>query len=227
VAGMQFSRGYLTQHFINNAKDQTCVLENVSVVITDQTIKSSQQVGNIINSLHASGINNILFIAEDVEQHLLADFVLNTKKSQINILAVKAPQHGENRDKMLEDIAALTGGSVISDKTGVSFQTVSLSDVGKADKVTASKFFTTIVGGKGKKEDIEKRVLQIKDNIKTVETERGRVLLKNRLAAMSGGIAVIKVGAPTDVDTKNKVYKIEDAINATKSALEEGVVQGG
>jgi len=128
---------------------------------------------------------------------------------------------------MLDDIAALTGGNVISDKTGVTFQSVSLSDVGKADKVTASKFFTTIVGGQGSKEDIKKRVLQIKDNIKTVETEWGKVLLKNRLAAMSGGIAVIKVGAPTDVDTKNKIYKIEDAINATKSALEEGIIQGG
>lgn len=227
VPGMQFSRGYLTQYFINNAKDQTCVLEDVSVVITDQVIKSSKQVGDIINGLYGSGSKNILFIAEDVEQQVLADFVWNTRNSDINILAVKAPQHGENREKMLEDIAALTGGNVISDKTGVTFQSVSLSDIGKADKVTASKFFTTIVGGQGSKEDIKKRVLQIKDNIKTVETEWGKVLLKNRLAAMSGGIAVIKVGAPTDVDTKNKIYKIEDAINATKSALEEGIIQGG
>ncbi len=226
VPGLQFQKWYASHYFINDYDKQQAVLEKPVIIVTDQHISTNTPIEWLLGALVNAGNKNILVIADDFDEPVLANFVLNNKKG-MNIVAVKAPQHGQHRAKMLEDIAIITGAALVSPKTWLSFNSVTLEDVGYAESVTCTKFFTTIVGGKGKKENIEARVKTIRENIESAETEWWKKLTKDRLASMLGWVALIKVGAPTDVDTQNKIFKIEDAIHATRSAIEEGIVAGG
>ena len=227
VEGMQFDRGYISPYMITNAERMEAVYENPQILITDKKISSLQDILPVLEKVAKSGRKELMIIAEDVEGEALATLVVNKLRGAFNGLAVKAPGFGDRRKEMLEDIAVVTGGRVISEEVGLKLENVDLDMLGSARRVVANKENTTIIGGRGKKPDIEKRVRQIRAEIENTKSEFDREKLEERLAKLSGGVAVVKAGAATEVEQKEKKLRIEDAVQATKAAAEEGVVAGG
>ena len=227
VEGLQFDRGYVSPYMITNPEKMEAVLEKPLILITDKKLSSIQELVPLLEKVLQAGRKQILIIAEEVEGDALATLVVNKLKGTLISVAVKAPAFGERRKEMLQDIAIVTGGQVISEELGYKLETADIHLLGEADKVIVTKDTTTIVGGKGRKEDIEKRIQQIRAQLEKTTSEYDKEKLQERLAKLSGGVAVIRVGAPTEVEQKEKQHRIEDAISATKAAIEEGIVPGG
>ncbi len=226
VEGMQFDRGYLSPYFVTNSEKMTCELENPLLLITDSKISSIKDLIPVLEQVQQSG-RPLLIIADDVEGEALATLVLNRLKGVLHIAAVKAPGFGDRKKEMLKDIAILTGGNVITEELGLTLEKVTLGDLGKAGRVVIDKDNTTIVDGKGDKEAVEARVKEIKVQIENTTSEYDKEKLQERLAKLSGGVAVIKVGAATETEMKEKKDRVDDALSATKAAVEEGIVIGG
>ncbi len=226
VEGMQFDRGYLSPYFVTDPDKMECVLENPYILIYDKKISSIREFLPILEEVARSG-KPLLVIAEDVEGEALATLVVNKLRGTLTCCAVKAPGFGERRKEMLKDIAILTGGQVISEELGIKLENARLQDLGRADKVIVDKENTTIVGGKGDPKMIEGRIKEIKVQIEKTTSDYDREKLQERLAKLVGGVAVIKVGAATETEMKEKKARVEDALNATKAAVEEGIVPGG
>lgn len=227
VEGLQFDRGYISPYMITNTERMEAVYKDPHLLITDKKISSIQDILPLLEKVAQTGKKELIIVAEDVDGEALATLVVNKLRGTFSSLAVKAPGFGDRRKEMLEDIATVTGGRVISDEVGVKLESATLDMLGRAEKVIATKEATTIVGGRGKKPEIEKRVKQIKVQLEQTDSEFDREKLEERLAKLSGGVAVIKVGAATEVEQKEKQHRIEDAIAATKAAIEEGIVPGG
>jgi len=224
--GMEFDKGYASSYFVTNSDTMEAVLENPYILITDQKISAvSDMLPFLENAVKVT--KNIVIIADDIEGEALATLVVNKLRGAFNILAVKAPGFGDRRKAMLQDIAILTGGSVISEETGRKLDSVSVEDLGQADSVRANKDSTRIVGGKGIKAEIEARISQIKREIEASDSDFDQEKLQERLAKLSGGVAVINVGAATEVELKELQERVKDAVEATKAAIEEGIVPGG
>jgi chaperonin GroEL len=226
VNGYQFDRGYLSPYFVTNPDKMEAVLEEPYILITDKKLSSIRELLPILEKVLQTG-KPLLVIAEDVEGEALATLVVNKLRGVLQVAAVKAPGYGERRKEMLRDIAILTGGVVISEETGMKLENARLEDLGRAKKVIVDKENTTIIEGAGRKEEIEGRIKQIKEQIKETKSDYDREKLQERLAKLSGGVAVIYVGAATEAEMKEKKMRIEDAVNATKAAVEEGIVPGG
>lgn len=227
VKGMQFDRGYASAYMVTNPDRMEAVLEDPYILITDKKISSIQDILPLLEKLAKSGKKELVIIAEDIEGDALATLVVNRLRGAFNALAVKAPGFGDRRKEMLEDIAIVTGGKVISEEVGLKLESTEIEMLGKAHRVVADKDNTTIVGGRGKKENIEKRISQLRAQIGKTTSEYDREKLQERLAKLAGGVAVVKVGAATETAMKYMKLKIEDAVAATKAALAEGVVAGG
>ncbi len=227
VKGLQFDRGYISPYMITNTERMEAVYENPLMLITDKKISTLQEILPVLEKVAKNGRKELVIIAEDVDGEALATLVVNKIRGAFNALAVKAPGFGDRRKEMLEDIAVVTGGRVISEEVGLKLDSVELDMLGSARRVVANKENTTIIGGKGKKPEIEKRVKQIQTEIEKTKSEFDREKLQERLAKLSGGVALIKAGAATEVEQKEKKLRIEDAIQATKAAMEEGIVAGG
>ena len=227
VKGLQFDRGYVSPYMVTDTEHMKAELEDPYILITDRKISSLNDIVPILEKVVSSGKKELVIIADEIEGDALATLVVNKLRGVLNCLAVKAPGFGDRKKEMLQDIAVVTGGQFISEETGKKLENVELSDLGRARKVVATKDDTTIIEGKGKKEEIEARVQQIKNQIQETESEFDREKLEERLAKLSGGVAVIKVGAATEVEQKAKQHKAEDALAATKAAIEEGIVPGG
>lgn len=227
VEGMQFDKGYVSPYMITNADRMEAEYTDAALLITDKKISSIQEVLPLLEKLAQSGKKELVIIAEDVDGEALATLVVNKLRGAFSVLAVKAPGFGDRKKEMLEDIAVVTGGQVISEEKGVKLDTADISMLGKASKVIATKDETTIVGGKGEKADIDARVAQLKKTLENTEAKYDKEKLAERVAKLSGGVAVIRVGAATETEMKYLKLKIEDAVNATKAAIEEGVVSGG
>jgi chaperonin GroEL len=226
VNGYQFDRGYLSPYFVTNPDKMEAVLEEPYILITDKKLSSIRELLPILERVLQTG-KPLLIIAEDVEGEALATLVVNKLRGVLQVAAVKAPGYGERRKEMLRDIAILTGGVVISEETGMKLENARLEDLGRAKKVIVDKENTTIIKGAGRKEEIEGRIKQIKEQIKETKSDYDREKLQERLAKLSGGVAVIYVGAATEAEMKEKKMRIEDAVHATKAAVEEGIVPGG
>ena len=226
VEGMQFDNGYLSPYMVSDSERMVVELDNPFVLITDKKISSMKELLPILEKIVEMG-RPMLIIAEDVEGEALATLVVNKLRGTLNIAAVKAPAFGDRRKAMLQDIAILTGGEVISEEKGIKLETADINFLGQAKKVRITKDNTVIVDGLGAKEDIAARVGQIKNAIEETTSDYDREKLQERLAKLSGGVAVIKVGAATETEMKEKKLRIEDALNATKAAVEEGIVPGG
>jgi len=226
VEGMQFDRGYLSPYFINNQDAMNCELEDPYILLHDKKISNIRDLLPVLESVAKSG-KPLLVICEDVEGEALATLVVNTIRGIVKVAAVKAPGFGDRRKAMLQDMAVLTGGNVISEEVGLSLEKASLDDLGTAKKVVVEKENTTIIDGAGKKKDIEARVGQIRQQIEETTSDYDREKLQERVAKLAGGVAVIKVGAATEVEMKEKKARVEDALHATRAAVEEGVVPGG
>ncbi len=226
VEGMQFDRGYLSAYMITDPERMEAVLEEPYILITDRKISAVNDILPILEKVVQTG-KPLVIIAEDVEGEALATLVVNKLRGVLQSLAVKAPGFGDRRKAILQDIAILTGGEFISEETGIKLENVTLNMLGRAEKVRANKDKTTIIGGKGNKKDIEARIAQIKKQLEETDSEFDREKLQERLAKLAGGVAVIKVGAATEVELKEKKHRIEDALSATKAAVEEGIVPGG
>jgi len=226
VEGMQFDRGYLSPYFITNPDKMEAVLEDPYILVFDKKISSLQPMLPILEAVVQSG-RPLLIIAEDVEGEALATLVVNRLRGGLRVAAVKAPGFGDRRKAMLEDIAVLTKGEVISEDLGIKLETVSLDQLGRAKKVTITKENTTIVDGVGEKADIEARIGQIKKQIEETTSDYDKEKLQERLAKLAGGVAVIRVGGSTEVEVKEKKDRVDDALNATRAAVEEGIVPGG
>jgi len=227
VEGMQFDQGYISPYMMTDTAKMEAQVENPYVLITDKKISSVQDILPLLESMANAGKKDIVIIGEDVEGEALATMILNKLRGILNVLAVKAPGFGDRREEMLEDIAILTGGEVISEKTGIELKSVKMEQLGQARKIVADKDKTTIVEGKGASGRIKARVAQIKAQIEKTESEFDREKLEERLAKLSGGVAVLKVGAPSEVEQKELQHRVEDAVSATKAAVEEGIVSGG
>ncbi|MCS7229794.1 MAG: chaperonin GroEL [Candidatus Kryptonium sp.] len=226
VEGMQFDRGYLSPYFVTNPDTMECVLENPYILIHDKKISSLKDFLPILEKVAQSG-RSLLVIAEDVEGEALATLVVNKLRGTLRCCAVKAPGFGERRKAMLEDIAILTGGTVISEEKGFKLENAQLSYLGQAKKVVVDKDNTTIVEGAGSKDEIKRRINEIKVQIEKTTSDYDREKLQERLAKLSGGVAVLKIGAATEVEMKEKKARVEDALHATKAAVEEGIIPGG
>jgi len=226
VEGMQFDRGYLSPYFITDAEKMEAVLENPYILLTDKKITNLKDILPVLEGIQQSG-RPLLIIAEDVEGEALATLVVNKLRGILNIAAVKAPGFGDRRKAMLQDIAALTGGTVISEEVGRTLESASVADLGQAGRVVIDKDNTTIVDGKGDKAAVEARIKEIKIQIENTTSDYDREKLQERLAKLSGGVAVIKVGAATETEMKEKKDRVDDALSATKAAVEEGIVIGG
>ncbi|MCX8056864.1 MAG: chaperonin GroEL [Ignavibacteria bacterium] len=226
VEGMQFDRGYLSPYFVTNADTMEAVLEDPYILIHDKKISAMKDLLPILEKVAQSG-RALLIIAEEVEGEALATLVVNKLRGTLRVCAVKAPGFGDRRKAMLEDIAILTGGTVISEEKGFKLENAQLSYLGQAARVVVDKDNTTIVEGKGKKEEIKKRINEIKVQIEKTTSDYDREKLQERMAKLSGGVAVLKVGAPTEVEMKEKKARVEDALHATRAAVEEGIVPGG
>ena len=227
VEGMQFDRGYISPYFITNAERMETVIENPYILITDKKISAAADIVPVMEKLVQTGRRDFVVIAEDVEGEALATLVLNKLRGTFNALAVKAPGFGDRRKAMLGDIATLTGGLVISEEVGRKLETVTIADLGRADRVIADKDNTTIVGGTGKESDIKGRIEQIRAQIDQTTSDYDREKLQERLAKLSGGVAIIRVGAATETELKEKKHRVEDALRAARASVEEGVVPGG
>ncbi len=226
VEGMQFDKGYLSPYFVTNPEAMTCVLDDAYILIHEKKISSLQDMLPLLQQVAKSG-KPLLIIAEDVDGEALATLVVNRLRGSLNICAVKAPGFGDRRKAMLQDIAVLTGGKCITEDLGLKLENVKLEDLGSAKKVTVDKDNTTIVEGAGKPSDIAARVSQIRHEIEKSTSDYDKEKLKERLAKLAGGVAVIKVGAATEAEMKEKKFRVEDALNATRAAVEEGIVPGG
>jgi chaperonin GroEL len=227
VKGMRFDKGYVNPYMVTNAERMEAVWEDPYILITDKKISSVQEILPLLEKVAQSGKKDLVIIADEVEGEALATFVLNKLRGTFNILAVKAPGFGDRRKEMLQDIAVLTGGQVITEEMGLKLDKTELDQLGRARKVIATKEYTTIVDGQGDKKKIEDRVNQIKVEHKNSTSDYDKEKLQERMARLAGGVGVIKVGAFTETEMKAKKFKIEDALNATKAAVEEGIVAGG
>jgi len=227
VEGMQFDNGYISAYFVTDPSRMEAIYDDAKILITDKKISSVQELIPVLEKVAQSGRKEIVIIAEDVDGEALATLVLNKLRGIFNILAVKAPGFGERRKDMLKDIAILTGGTVISDEVGLKLEHVELEHLGEARKVVADKDHTTIVEGKGKKKAIEARVDEIKVVLSKATSDFDKEKLHERLAKLGGGIGLIRVGAATELELKEKKLRIEDALNATRAAVAEGIVSGG
>jgi chaperonin GroEL len=227
VEGMQIDRGYISPYFITNPDRMESVLEDPTIVITDKKISAVADMLPALEKLLQIGKKNVVIIAEDVDGEALATLVVNKLRGTLSVLAIKAPGFGDRRKAMLEDIAILTGGTVISEETGQKLDTATVEDFGSARSIQATKDEATIVEGKGSEADIQGRINQIKAQIEDTTSEFDREKLQERMAKLSGGVAVIKVGAATEIELKERKARVEDALSATRSAVEEGIVPGG
>ncbi len=227
VEGMQFDRGYISPYFVTDADTMEAVIENPYILIHDKKVSSAQDLVPILEKLVQIGQKNLVVIAEDIDGEALATLVLNKLRGMINALAIKAPGFGDRRKAMLQDIAVLTGGEVITEEMGRKLDSVQVSDLGRAAKVVSSKDDTTIVDGSGDEAQIKARVEQIKVEIDRSTSDYDREKLQERLAKLAGGVAIIRVGAATEVELKEKKHRVEDALSATRAAVEEGIVPGG
>ncbi len=227
VEGMQIDRGYISPYFITNADRMESVIEDATILITDKKVSAVAEMLPALEKLLQVGRKNVVIVGEDVDGEALATLVVNKLRGTLNILAIKAPGFGDRRKAMLEDIAILTGGTVISEETGRKLDSAELEDFGQARRVSATKDETTIVEGKGSEEAIQARIGQIKTQIEDTTSEFDREKLQERMAKLSGGVAVIKVGAATEIELKERKARVEDALSATRSAVEEGIVAGG
>lgn len=226
VEGMQFDRGYLSPYFVTNAERMEAVLENAYILVFDKKISSMKDMITVLEGVAKQG-RPLLIIAEDVEGEALATLVVNKLRGTLHVCAVKAPGFGDRRKAMLEDIAILTGGTVISEEMGRKLEQATLADLGVAKRIVIDKDNTTVIDGSGKKADITARVAQIKAQVEETTSDYDKEKLKERLAKLAGGVAVIHVGAPSEVEMKEKKARVEDALNATRAAVEEGIVAGG
>jgi chaperonin GroEL len=227
VEGMQIDKGYISAYFVTNSDRMEAVVEDASLLITDKKISAVADLLPVLEKLTQMGNRNIVIIAEDVDGEALATLVVNKLRGILNVLAVKAPGFGDRRKAMLQDIAVLTGGTVISEELGRRLENATLADLGQARRVVAKKDETTIVEGKGEHEDIQARIKQIKAEIDSTTSDYDREKLQERLAKLSGGVGLIKVGAGTEVELKFRKTRVEDALSATRAAVEEGSVPGG
>src|ERR1700738_3852637 len=226
VEGMQFDRGYLSPYFINNAQNQTAELEKPLILLADKKISNIREMLPLLEGVAQAG-RPLLVIAEDVEGEALATLVVNNIRGILKVSAVKAPGFGDRRKAMLQDIAVLTGGTVISDEVGLSLEKATLNDLGDAKKIVVEKENTTIIDGAGKAADIKARIESIRSQAEEATSDYDKEKLQERVAKLSGGVAVIKVGAATEIEMKEKKARVEDALHATRAAVEEGVVPGG
>ena len=226
VIGMQFDRGYLSPYFITNADKMIAAYENPYILITDKKISNMQEIVPVLEKVVGSG-RPLLIIAEDVDSQALGVLVVNRLRASLKVVAVKAPGFGDRRKAMLEDIAVLTGGVVISDEKGYKLESTELADLGQSANIEIDKDNTTIINGKGKKKDIEARIAQIKVQIGETTSDYDKEKLQERLAKLAGGVAVLYVGAATEVEMKEKKDRVDDALHATRAAVEEGIVVGG
>ncbi|MBE3067777.1 MAG: chaperonin GroEL [Chloroflexi bacterium] len=227
VEGMQFDRGYISAYFITDPEHMEAVIPEPYILIYDKKISAAQDIVPVLEKLVQIGKRDLVIIAEDIDGEALATLVLNKLRGMLNVLAVKAPGFGDRRKAMMQDIAALTGGQVISEETGRKLETTTLQDLGKAEKVVTDKDNTTIVGGKGEKAQIKGRIEQIRVEIDKSTSDYDKEKLQERLAKLSGGVAIIRVGAATETELKEKKHRVEDALSATRAAIEEGIVPGG
>ena len=226
VEGMQFDKGYLSPYFVTNAEDQEAVLENAYILIHEKKISSLKDMLPLLEKVAKSG-KPLLVIAEEVEGEALATLVVNKLRGTLQVCAVKAPGFGDRRKAMLEDIAILTGGKMLSEDLGIKLENVTLDDLGKAKRLVVDKENTTVIEGAGKSSDIQGRVSQIKKQIEETTSDYDKEKLQERLAKLAGGVAVINVGAATETEMKEKKARVEDALHATRAAVEEGIVPGG
>jgi chaperonin GroEL len=226
VEGMQFDKGYLSPYFVTNAEEMECALENPYILIFEKKISSLNDMLPLLQGVAKTG-KPLMIIAEDVEGEALATLVVNKLRGTLQVCAVKAPGFGDRRKAMLEDIAILTGGKMISEDLGIKLENVEITDLGRAKKITVDKDNTTIVEGNGKTSDIQARVSLIKKQIEETSSDYDREKLQERLAKLAGGVAVIKVGAATEAAMKEKKDRVDDALHATRAAVEEGIVAGG
>jgi chaperonin GroEL len=226
VEGMQFDRGYLSPYFVTNAEKMIAELEDPHILLHEKKLSGLQAILPMLEAVVQSG-KPLLIIAEDVEGEALATLVVNKLRGGLKVAAVKAPGFGDRRKAMLEDIASLTGGQLISEDLGVKLENVTLDMLGKAKKVRIDKENTTIIGGAGKKRDIEGRIAQLRAQIEETTSDYDKEKLQERLAKLAGGVAIIRVGGATEVEVKERKERVEDAMHATRAAVEEGVVAGG
>jgi chaperonin GroEL len=227
VEGMQFDRGYVSPYFVTDTNRMEAALEEPYILITDRKISAIADMLPTLEKVLQVGKKDLLIVAEDVDGEALATLVVNKLRGIVNVLAVKAPGFGDRRKEMLRDLAILSGGTVISEEVGRKLDAVELSDLGRARRVVANKDDTTVIEGKGDQAAIDGRMKQIKAQIEETTSDYDREKLQERLAKLAGGVAIIKVGAGTEVELKEKKHRVEDALSATRSALEEGLVPGG
>ncbi|MFZ4849147.1 MAG: chaperonin GroEL [Caldilinea sp.] len=227
VEGMQIDRGYLSPYFVTNAERMEAAIEDPYILITDKKISSAQDIVPTLEKLVQIGKREVVIIAEDVDGEALATLVLNKLRGMVNALAIKAPGFGDRRKAMLQDIAILTGGQVITEELGRKLDSVKLEDLGRADRIVSTKDETTIVGGAGAVQAIKGRIEQIRAEIESSTSDYDREKLQERLAKLAGGVAIIRVGAATETELKEKKHRVEDALSATRAAVEEGIVPGG
>ena len=227
VEGMQVDRGYTSPYFITNSDRMEAVIEDAYLIITDKKVSSVADLVPALEKLLQAGQKNVVIVAEDIDGEALATLVVNKLRGIMNVLAVKAPGFGDRRKAMLEDIAILTGGTVISEETGRRMDSATIEDFGRARRVSSTKDDTTIVEGHGSEEAIQARISQLKAQIEDTTSEYDREKLQERMAKLSGGVAVIKVGAATEIELKERKARVEDALSATRAAVEEGIVPGG
>ena len=227
VKGLQFDRGYISPYMVTNTERMEAVFEDPYILITDKKISSIQEILPVLEKIAQAGKKELVLIADEIEGEALATLLVNKLRGIFNTLAIKAPGFGDRRKEMLEDIAVVTGSQVISEEVGLKLENIDLKQLGQARKIVSSKENTTIIEGKGEKQEIDARVKQIKNELQTSDSEFDKEKLQERLAKLAGGVAVIKVGAATEVEQKSKQHKTEDALSATRAAVEEGVVPGG
>ena len=227
VEGMQFDRGYLSPYFITDSDSMEAVIENPYILIHEKKISSAQDLVPLLEKLIQTGKRDLVILAEDIDGEALATLVLNKLRGMLNVLAIKAPGFGDRRKAMMNDIAILTGGTVIAEETGGSLETATVDDLGQAEKVSSDKENTVIVSGKGDADQIKGRVEQIRVEIERSTSDYDSEKLQERLAKLSGGVAIIRVGAATETELKEKKHRVEDALSATRAAVEEGIVPGG
>jgi chaperonin GroEL len=227
VEGMQFDRGYISSYFVTDTEHMEAVIPEPYILIYDKKISAAADIVPLLEKMVQIGKRDLVIIAEDIDGEALATLVLNKLRGMLNVLAVKAPGFGDRRKAMLGDIATLSGGQVISEETGRKLETATLADLGHAEKVTTDKDNTTIIGGKGDEKAIKGRIEQIRAEIDKTTSDYDREKLQERLAKLSGGVAIIRVGAATETELKEKKHRVEDALSATRAAVEEGIVPGG
>ena len=227
VRGLGFDQGYISPYLVTDQEEMKAELKNPYILITDQKISSIQEILPLLEKLNQAGKRELLIVAEDIEGQALATLILNKLKGVFNALAVKTPGFGDQRKAILEDIAVVTGGRVVSEQIGMKLEETEINDLGQAQKVVATKDNTILIGGGGEKAEIEKRIAALNKEIEKTESDFDRQHLQERKAKLVGGVAVIKVGAPTEVEQKARFHKAEDALSATKAAIEEGIVPGG